>query len=183
LQLVTDPTPSSNPPTDCDGNGDYYFENVDAGLYDIVATCGGLTGQRKAEVIAEEYNHVWMTLMAPVPDGEFCVGKLGLPIDLDTPTADMAQWLGYGSGGACVTATSGELSGMTVIDFSGPNCTDMNDPSCAIQVNGLVVSMVSGFTGYGPDEQRIFQVLVEDSSQNTVTVYIDTVNGYFQPNN
>lgn len=178
-QLEPDPVVSVNPPVGCDSPGDYYFEDVHEGLYDVVATCGTLSGQKKVEVIAEETNHVWMTLLPPAT-GDLCVGKLGLPIDQDTPTADMGQWIGYGTGGSCTPATPIQLAAMSVTDFSGPSCSDSADSGCAISITGLVVSMKNGFTGYAAEEERVFAVDVTDGNTSTV-VYIDTLNGLFDP--
>lgn len=189
LQIAAndEPMASNTPPGSCNSAGDYYFEVIPAGNYDVMASCGGLSGQRDVNVVAEEEQHVWMTLLAPVPDGDLCVGKLGLPIDLDTPDADMALWLGYGSGGMCAQASPQEAAGMFVVDFSqtfssegSGSCTDKNDPNCAIVANDLVISMTNGFNGYAANEQRVFEVVVEDGNANQVSVYIDTLNDYFQ---
>lgn len=190
VQANPDPTPSSSPPASCDEAGDYYFEAVTAGPYDLVVTCpdeaGTLTGQVKVTIVAGQTQHLWMTVLAPVATGTLCVGKLGLPIDLDTTSANMGQWLGYGDGNTCTPATPAQLATMTVVDFSqfsGPGaCADKNDPNCAIVLTGLVASMKNGFSGYQPNEERIFEVVVKDDSEAgaPVSVYIDTLNGYFQ---
>lgn len=174
FQLVTNPVPTS------DVDGDYFFENMEAGEYDVHVTCGSLSGQRKVEVVAMTTQVAWFTLMAPVPTGQLCVGKNGLPLDWFYTSAGMGMWLGYGSGGTCVPASPAELLTMSVTGVAnssvGPSCADS---SCAIEVTDLVVT--PNWSSYAPDEQRIFEVTVSDGSQ-TVVVFIDTINGNaFQP--
>ena len=113
------------------------------------------------------------------------MAKLGLTVDLDNPTTDMGQWLGYGTAGACGLMTPTQLSAMTVVDvvqFAGPGtCTSMADPNCPIQIAGLTVSMKNGFVGYAADEIRRFHVTVEDAANVQGDVVIITKNGHTAP--
>lgn len=194
LQLTDEPMTSDAPSgTDCDSaDGCYYFAAITAGRYDVVATCGSLDGQRDVTVVAGSTQHVWMTLYEDIPDGQLCVGKLGLPIDLDTSVASLQMWVGYGVEGACEAATDSQYAGMTVVELSGPDCDNLSDASCAVSpLGGANDAMIGGehphllwtvedFSSYGPTEQKIFALIVEDENGDQVTVYLDTLNGYFQ---
>lgn len=183
-QLAVDPTASANPPPNCAGAGQYYFPHLDAGHYDMVVTCGTLTGPGTADIVIGSTQSVGVTVFPPPDTSSMCVAKLGLSIDLDSATADMGQWIGYGTTDACVLMTPAQLSNVSVVDFvqyAGPGtCTSSADPNCPIVVNGLVVSMKNGFTGYATDEIRRFDVTVEDANLVQTHVYIVTKNGYVQ---
>jgi hypothetical protein len=175
FQITLDPLPTRAP--GCDSEGDYYFFGLDAIRYDVLVTCGDEDAVGSVTVFTEGTGHTGFLLPRNIPDGELCIGINGMGIDLDTPSADMGEWLGYGEGGNCVQATSAQLAAMSVTEitgYSGPACSGTG---CPLTVNGLVV------TGYPSDysagESRTFIITVSDETQ-AVEVYIRVVNGYIQ---
>ncbi len=178
ISAANEPVVSVNPPTSCNGSGDYYYPGVPIGGRVVVVTCGTGNSTESFNVVPETDVHVVVVITTPTI-GDMCLTKTGLPLGTNIPTVDMAPVVGYTTGGGCVAATPAELANISVAGFSGPNCVDQNDSNCAIQVNGMVVSMTDTFAnlGYGVEELRVFPVQLVDLNQKTLNAPILTMYG------
>lgn len=180
MQLRDDPKPvASN--QNCSGKGQYFFENVPVGRFDIVVTCDGHPSQSEVDVSADSLTRLISVTQESVPAGELCTTKFGLSLDPENSSVDVGRWLGFGSNDSCVPATAQQLAGMTVtaiVQYDGPGtCMDMTDPNCPIEVKkGLSVSMKKeGFKDFRTDEVRRFDLTLRKDN-STTHVYVVTVN-------
>ncbi len=191
LQLSDDPQPSSPPPGVCSQPGDYYFDSIEVGAYSVAVTCGSHVGQMPTMVVAHDLVSPSIVLSEPISKGKFCVAKMGLPIDLDSPVVSMQSWLGFGRNGFCETAGHklAAYKVMKVIAVSGPNCKGLDDPDCPVRAVGKATDPLlegefqhllwTADISKIPSKNAVYKVTVQVAGVQKVDVHLSILNGFY----
>jgi len=176
----------------CNEVGQYYLTGISVAEvgtnFTIVASCpGDLSGYGSVLAVpvdADSPIPVSIPVSTDIPTGEFCIAKHGIQIDLDTPTANIQQWLGFGDGTTCdpEAPTASDYENITVVGYEGYGadnsyCTDETDPNCLIAPVGTSSEIVDGVYQHLLFFGSVLPLPKDDGEWHTFAITLEYDNG------